>query len=146
MCKGPVVGGKMGDKGLSVTGTQRTREAWCKIRSFPGGSDGKESACSAGDQSSIPGLVRSPGEENSYPLQYSGLENSMDREAWQATVQFSSVAQLCPTLCDSMNCSKPGLPVHHQLRSSLKLTSPTVADGYFTTEHPRKPILPYVNR
>ena len=115
MCKGPVVGGKMGDKGLSVTGTQRTREAWCKIRSFPGGSDGKESACSAGDQSSIPGLVRSPGEENSYPLQYSGLENSMDREAWQATVQFSSVAQLCPTLCDSMNCSKPGLPVHHQL-------------------------------
>ena len=37
--------------------------------------------------------------------------------------QFSSVAQSCPTLCDPMNCSTPGLPVHHQLRSSLRLTS-----------------------
>ena len=37
--------------------------------------------------------------------------------------QFSSVAQLCPTLCDPMNCNTPGLPVHHQLRSSLKLMS-----------------------
>ena len=36
-------------------------------------------------------------------------------------VQFSSVAQSCPALCDPMNCSMPGLPVHHQLRSSLKL-------------------------
>ena len=43
-----------------------------------GGSDGKESACNAGDLGSIPGLGRSPGEGNSYPLQYSGLENSMD--------------------------------------------------------------------
>ena len=45
---------------------------------FPGGSAGKESACNAGDLGSIPGLVRSLGEGNSYPLQYSGLENSMD--------------------------------------------------------------------
>ena len=45
---------------------------------FPGGSAGKESACNAGDLGSIPGLGRSPGEGNSYPLQYSGLENSMD--------------------------------------------------------------------
>ena len=44
---------------------------------FPGGSAGKESACNAGDLGSIPGLERSPGEGNSYPLQYSGLENSM---------------------------------------------------------------------
>ena len=44
----------------------------------PGGSDGKESACSAGDLGSIPGMGRTPGEGNSYPLQYSGLENSMD--------------------------------------------------------------------
>ena len=43
-----------------------------------GGSDGKESACNAGDPGSISGLGRSPGEGNSYPLQYSGLENSMD--------------------------------------------------------------------
>ena len=43
-----------------------------------GGSDGKESACNAGDLDSIPGLGRSPGEGNGYLLQYSALENSMD--------------------------------------------------------------------
>ena len=53
---------------------------------FPSGSDGKESACNAGDLSLIPGLGRSPGEGNCYPLQYSCLENSMDRGAWQNTV------------------------------------------------------------
>ena len=45
---------------------------------FPGGSDNKETACNAGDAGSIPGLGRSPGEGNGYPLQYSGLENFMD--------------------------------------------------------------------
>ena len=45
---------------------------------FPGGSAGKESACHAGDLGSIPGLGTSPGEGNSYPLQYSGLEKSID--------------------------------------------------------------------
>ena len=45
---------------------------------FPSGSDGKESACNVGDLSLIPGLKRSSGEGNGYPLQYSGLENSMD--------------------------------------------------------------------
>ena len=43
---------------------------------FPGGSDGKESACNSGDRGSISGLGRSPREGNGYPLQYSGLENS----------------------------------------------------------------------
>ena len=51
-----------------------------------GGSADKESACNVGDLGLIPGLGRSPGEGNSYPLQYSGLKNSMDREALQATV------------------------------------------------------------
>ena len=46
---------------------------------FPGGLDGKESACNMGGLGSIPGLGRFPGEGNSYPLQYSCLENSMDR-------------------------------------------------------------------
>jgi len=46
---------------------------------FPGGSAGKESACNVGDLGSLPGLERSPGEGNGYPLQHSGLENSMDR-------------------------------------------------------------------
>ena len=45
---------------------------------FPGSSAGKESAHNVGDLGSIPGLGRSPGEGNDYPLQYSGLENSMD--------------------------------------------------------------------
>ena len=45
---------------------------------FPCGSNGKESACNAGDLGSIPALGRSPGEGKGYPLQYSGLENSMD--------------------------------------------------------------------
>ena len=45
---------------------------------FPGGFDGKESVCNAGDPGSIPGLRRSPGEGKGYPLQYSGLKNSMD--------------------------------------------------------------------
>ena len=48
---------------------------------FPGGSGGEESVCDL-----IPGLGRSPGEGNGYPLQYSFLENPMDRGAWQATV------------------------------------------------------------
>ena len=51
---------------------------------FPGGSDGKETACNAGDTGSIPGWGRSPGEGNSNPLH--GLENSMDRGAWLAIV------------------------------------------------------------
>ena len=54
---------------------------------FPGDSVGKESACSAGDTGSIPGSGRSPREGNGNPLQYSCLENPMDREAWRATVQ-----------------------------------------------------------
>ena len=53
---------------------------------FPGGSEGKASACNAGDLGSIPGPGRSPGEGNGNPLQYSCLENPMDREAWQTTV------------------------------------------------------------
>ena len=53
---------------------------------FPGDSDGKESACNMKDTGLIPGLRRTHGEGNGNPLQYSSLEKSMDREAWQATV------------------------------------------------------------
>ena len=155
---------------------------------FPGGSAGKESACNVGDLGSIPGLGRSPGVGNVYPLQYSGLENSMDcivhevikswtrlndfpfhqysclKSVWYhigfsggsvvknlpanagdegsipesgrfpgegncnplqysclggpwteepSRSQFCSVAQLCLTLCDPMDCSTPGFPVLH---------------------------------
>ena len=53
---------------------------------FTDSSGGKESACNARDLSSIPGSEKSPGEENGNPLQYSCLENSTDRGAWQAAV------------------------------------------------------------
>ena len=53
---------------------------------FPGGSDGKASAYSAGDLGSIPGSERSPGERNGNSLQYSCLENHMDKGTWQDTV------------------------------------------------------------
>ena len=53
---------------------------------FPGGSDGKESACYARDLGLIPRSGKSPGEGNGNPLQYSCLENSLDRGAWRATV------------------------------------------------------------
>ena len=60
---------------------------------FPGGSAGKESTCNAGDLGSIPGLGRSPGEGNSYTLQYSCLESSLDIGAWQVTVHGVTKSQ-----------------------------------------------------
>ena len=60
---------------------------------FPGSSEDKASTCHAGDQGSIPGLGRSPGEGNGNPLQYSCLENPMDRGAWPATVHGVTKSQ-----------------------------------------------------
>ena len=57
-----------------------------KLVGFSSGLDGKESACNAGDPGSLSGWRRSPGEGNGNRLQYSCLENPMDREAWQAAV------------------------------------------------------------
>ena len=54
---------------------------------FPGGSAGRESACNDGDLGSIPGLGRSPGEGNGYPLQYTGLENPMEYSPWGRRVR-----------------------------------------------------------
>ena len=65
---------------------QRDRLPTQVFLGFPGGSADKESTCNAGDLGSVPQFGRSPGEGNGYPLQYSGLENSMDRGAWRATV------------------------------------------------------------
>ena len=79
---------------LQATGSQRVRHDWATElnwtyihdRGFPGGSDGEESAYNAGIPGSIPGLGRSPGKGNGYPLQYSCLKNPMDRGPWQAIV------------------------------------------------------------
>ena len=60
---------------------------------FPGISAGKESTCNAGDSGSIPRSARSPGEKIGYPHQYSCLENSMDRGAWQAPVHGVAKSQ-----------------------------------------------------
>ena len=59
---------------------------WLKHQGFPGGSDGRESVCSSGELGLIPGSWRSPWEENGKPLQYSYLENPMDRGVWWATI------------------------------------------------------------
>ena len=56
------------------------------LMGFPSGSDGKESACNTGDLGLIPGPGRSPGGGQGNPLQYSCLENPLDRGAWRATV------------------------------------------------------------
>ena len=64
---------------------------------FPGGSDGKASACNAGDPGSFPGSGRSPGEGNGNPLQHSCLENPMKRGAWYATVHGVAKSQTRPS-------------------------------------------------
>jgi len=64
-----------------------------KRTDFPGGSDGKESACNVGDLGSIHGLGRVPGEGNAYPAQYSCLENSMNRGTQWATVHGFTKSQ-----------------------------------------------------
>ena len=77
--------------------------------SFPGGSDGKASACNAGDLGSIPGLRRSPGEGNGDPLQYSCLENPMDGGTWWAAAHGHNIdhqqqeqQQISHSFCDNI--------------------------------------------
>ena len=149
---------------LNIKQRRRSFQVVLVVKSLP---------ASAGDirvASSNPGLGRSPGEGLGNPLQYSCLENPMDRGAWRAilcrvtksqtwlkrlsmhawnwlsqnqticlnfmspmcSVQFSSVAQSCPTLCDPIDCSTPGLPVHHQL---LEFTQTHVHWSVMTSNH-----------
>ena len=75
-----------------------------KVFGSPGGSEVKASASNAGDLGSIPGSGRSPGEGNGNPLQYSCLENPMDRGAWWATVH--GVAKSQTPLSDLTNLTK----------------------------------------
>ena len=76
---------------------------WGYQQGFLGSSNGKESACKEGDLGSIPGLGRSSGEGHGDPLQYSCLENSMDRGAWRANTTMTPSCirvQLLPSLSD----------------------------------------------
>ena len=84
-------------------------------RSFPGGSDGKESVCDVEDPGSIPRLGRSPGEENGYPLQCSCLEDPMDRGARWATVHgvTESDATVATQQAHIILCVLHGLYLYH---------------------------------
>ena len=78
------------------------------------------------------GWEGSPGEVKDYPLQYSDLGNSHGVTKSQTQLSdfyFRSVAQLCPTLCDPMNRSTPGLPVHHQLPEFIETHVNRVSDA-----------------
>ena len=87
---------------------------------FPCDSAGEESTCNAGDLGSIAGLERSPGEGKGYPLQYSGLENSMDcivdgvtkSQTILSNFHFQSLTQSSPVLCSPMECSLPASSVY----------------------------------
>jgi len=94
---------------------------------FLGGSDGEESAYDAGDLSSTPGSGRSPGEGNSYPLQYSYLENSMDRGAWWATVHGTE---------ESDTPERPSLNPHSTLPATYH------GAGVVPTSQVRRPHVP----
>ena len=87
-----------------------------KVLGFPGGLAGKESTCNARDPGPIPGLGRSPGEENDNPVQYFCLENPMDRGARQATIHgdanicFKKRKILCVCVCVCFNLGEKVLP------------------------------------
>ena len=74
---------------------------------FPVGSDGKESACSAGDMGLIPGSGRSPGGGHGYPLQYSCLENPMDRGGWRPTVHGVTESDTTEQLIQHYHSTSP---------------------------------------
>ena len=87
--------------------SENSIQLW-SLTGFPGSLDGKEFACNEGDLGLIPGLGRSLGEGNSYPLQYSGLKNSMDRGTWWATVYGVTKGQTrLSDYCFSLESDRP---------------------------------------
>ena len=123
---------------------------------FSGGSDGYKSAYNAGDAGLFPGSGRYPGVGNGNPLQYScwrmpwteeagRLQSMGSQRVRHSSVQFSSVAQSCPTLCDPMNCSMPGLPVHHQLPESTHTHVHRVGDAIQPSHPLSSPSPPALN-
>ena len=109
---------------------------------FKDGSVVKNLPANAGDTGSIPGSGRSPGGGHGNPLQYSCLENPMDRGAGQATVhgvtesqtwlsthKYVQFSRSVSRLCNPMDCSMPGLPVHHQLLEFTQTHAHWVGDA-----------------
>ena len=92
---------------------------------FPGGSDGKESTCNAGDLGLIPGLGRFPGEGNGYPPQHSGLQNSKDYSPW-GRKELDTTEQLS----FSFNVSLSGIAIFF-LASYLSLLLPSICLSFF---------------
>ena len=84
------------------------------IPRLPGGLGSKESAYNAGDPALTPEMGRSPGETNGYPLQYSYLENSMDRRVWRATVHGVTESNTTERLKPQHQHSMPSLPLYQQ--------------------------------
>ncbi|KAI4547679.1 hypothetical protein MG293_000009 [Ovis ammon polii] len=93
---------------------------------FPGGSAGKESACNAGDLGSIAGLGRSPGEGKGYPLQYSGLENSMDCKIHGVAKSWTRLSDFHPEFLKmTLKVHRSsGISSQHCLRPQWKLITP----------------------
>ena len=85
---------------------------WCLQKIIINGSDGKTSACNAGDPGSTPGSGKSSGEGNGNPLQYSCLENSMDGEAWWATIHGVAKSR---TRLSNFTFTLLGINPHHHL-------------------------------
>ena len=101
-------------------------DAWLED-CFPGGSDGKASACSVGDPDAILGSGRSPGEGNGSPLQYSCLENSLDGGAWWATVHgvTKSWTRLSDFTFFHFGGLRSRMPPSQKKKNHLKKTSRT---------------------
>ena len=136
---------------MSFKGNMNIKDSWNGRESFPGGSDGKESACNAGDLSSIPGLGRSPGGGRGNPLQYSCLENPHGQRTWPAAVHgvaksrtwwvikhrqtgFQSTGSV--VVVHGLNCSAV-CGIHGP---EIEPMSPILAGGFFTTEPPGQPL------
>ena len=111
--------------------------------SFPGGSEGKESACKVGDPASILGLGRPPVEGHGNPLQYSGLENPMDRGTWWATVHGvtknqTQLSNYTFTFIFNKHSSQVGLSDYFLLRTHIPYNCLSLSNGtnvglYYTT-------------
>ena len=143
----------------------------CTTVWIPCDSVSAESAWNVGDLGLIPGLERSPGGGHGNPHQYSGLENPHGQRSlvgyspWGCkeldvtaqlstcmcththtrTYQFSSFAQLCLTLCDPMDCSMPGFPVHHQLLEPTETHVHNVSDAIQPSHPQSSPSPPALN-